>query len=491
MMKIMRISKNILQRNNEEKISEADFVSNMVRTWLGNPISRGLLRYVSKRNENGSKIELAMRKYVGDDVKMGIDDKLVYLVVKYALEKGADSFGFPREELKKSLKEPVVRRGMVNILEGIAEFGVQTPQTTAAPFLIVWDFTHRCNLKCKHCYQDADQKPFEDELSTEEAKAVIDQLFDIGVVAIAFSGGEPLARPDFFEIAEYAKSKDFYVAVASNGTLITPKIAKKLKKVVDYIEISLDGFEKTHDSFRGMPNAWKLACRGIKNCVAAGIDTCVATTVTRLNYKEIPKLIEFVEKDLKARRMIFFNFVPTKRGKEIMKYDIEPREREKLLKFLYSKLIDKECKLDIFSTAPQYARIAVEFGEACVPTHFVNKDAIEMLKGRTKTLSEFIGGCGCARLYAALEPNGDIYPCVFLPLKVGNIRENSFKEIWKNSDTLKKLRDRNSFKGCGACKFKNICGGCRARAYGYFGDLQGPDPGCIINQRYWEELKNA
>ncbi len=469
---------------------ETDMVASMVNSWLGNPFSRFMLRWVSKKGRSGRRLDNAMKRYSGQDVRLGISDRLAYLVVKTALNKGADSFGVSRKDIKKSLEQPIVRRGLANILEGIGRYGVMKPQLCAAPFLIVWDYTKQCNLKCKHCYENAGPRPDKDELTTEEAKAVIDQMADMGVVAIAFSGGEPLIRKDFFEVARYAREKDFYVSVASNGTLITPEVARKLKDVADYIEISLDGFEKEHDRFRGIPGVWKKTCQGIKNCVKVGMDTCVATTVTHHNLNIVPKMIDFVENELKANRMIFFNYVPTRRGRGISKDDLTPQEREKLLKFLYTKLIDKGCRLDVFSTAPQYSRVAKEFLEGpAVATHFTNRHAMEMLQGRTSSLTEFIGGCGAGRLYCGLEPNGDIQPCVFIPIKVGNIREQTLKEVWETSPTLRKLRDRDKIKGCGECEHRYICGGCRARAYGYFGDVAGPDPGCIKNLEYWEELK--
>lgn len=473
-------------------MAEADMVASIVNTWLGNPFSRLMLRWVSKRGKNGSRLDGALKRYAGYETDSGFSDRIAYMVVRTALNKGAESFGIPKSEVREALKEPVVRRGLGNILEGIGKYGVMRPQLCAAPFLVVWDFTKQCNLRCKHCYENAGPLAAKDELTTEEAKAVIDQLADIGVVAIAFSGGEPLIRKDFFEIARYASDRDFYVSVASNATLITPQIARKLREVgVDYIEISLDGFEKEHDGFRGVPGAWKKTCRGIKNCVKAGIDTCVATTVTHHNLKEIPKLVSFVEKELKANRMIFFNYVPTRRGKDIAKDDLTPEEREELLKLLYSRLIDSKCRLDVFSTAPQYARVAKEFASGPeIATHFTNRQAMEMLQGKTKTLSEFIGGCGAGRLYCGLEPNGDIQPCVFIPIKIGNMRENALREVWEKSDVLWRMRNRDRIKGCGECEYKYVCGGCRARAYGYFGDVAGPDPGCIKNARYWEEVRN-
>ncbi|MEM5793959.1 MAG: radical SAM protein [Candidatus Aenigmatarchaeota archaeon] len=475
---------------------EADLVAKSVEKWLGNPVSRFLLKWIAKRENGESRLDKILRKYAGEDVKLSLQELLGYRIVKFAIEKGAKSFGVEekgKEKFIESLKIPVVRRGLTNILEGIAYYGVKRPQTTYAPFLIVWDYTKACNLRCKHCYENASPKPAPDELTTQEAFEAIDEFASAGVVAIAFSGGEPLMRKDFFEVASYAAKKDFYVSLATNGTLITKEVAKRLKDSgVQYVEISLDGFEETHDKFRGIPGAWKKTVEGIRNCVEIGIDTCVATTATHYNLKEIPKLMEFAEKELFADRFIVFNYVPTGRGKEIVEEDLTPEEREELLDFLYSKLIDSNCRLDVFSTAPQYAVASLKYANSpAVATHFTNKEAMELLKGRTKTLTEFIGGCGAGRLYCGMEPNGDIQPCVFIPIKIGNIKEQSLIEIWKNSPVLKEIRNRDKFEGCGKCDYKYVCGGCRARAYGYFKDLKAADPSCSFNKVYWKRIKTS
>ncbi|MEM7820481.1 MAG: SPASM domain-containing protein, partial [Candidatus Aenigmatarchaeota archaeon] len=221
------------------------------------------------------------------------------------------------------------------------------------------------------------------------------------------------------------------------------------------------------------------AKEGIKNCADIGLMTCVATTVTKYNYNEIPKLID-LSIELGAKRFIAFNFIPTGRGKDIVKYDITPLQREKLLNFLYDKL--DEGKIEVFSTAPQFARTALERikrgkrGKIAV-THF----AAIPLEGKEITLAKFIGGCGAGRLYCAIEPNGDIQPCVFIPIKIGNIKEG-FEKVWHSSPILEQLRDRSKLKNhCGECDYKFVCGGCRARAYAYLNDLNAPDIGCIYN----------
>lgn len=467
-----------------------------IRRWLGNPLVKLVLNNGFKKDEKNNKliIETAFENLVFG-TRCGLTCKFYSWLVDFLIKKSANAFETDPKQVLEGLKDPVFRRGIINVLEGIAKFGVQTPQTTAAPFLVVWQLTNACNLKCKHCYASASNKLRPDELTTEEAKKLIDEFADAGVVAIAFSGGEPLVRQDFFEIACYAKKKDFYVSVATNATLITRKVTKKLKECVDYIEISLDGLKETHEKFRGIPGVFDKTVKGIKNCVKEGLDVCIAPTVTKYNLKEIPDVLELAKK-LKVNRFIAFNFVPTGRGKNIVDQDITPEEREEILKFFYSKLLDKGYP-DVFSTAPQYSRIALRVARETpnspvLPTHFAGKDAREALKGKTQILSDFIGGCGCGRIYCCIQPNGDIWPCVFLPIKLGNVRKNKFKDVWLSNLILKDLRDRSKLEGhCKVCEFRNVCGGCRARAYGYFKNIHAPDPGCIYNKKYWEEIKTA
>jgi radical SAM protein with 4Fe4S-binding SPASM domain len=469
-----------------------------VQRWLGNPASKAMLRFICGRSKlGGNRLDIAIRRYVGEDVPCDFRDRLASLGVKFIIDRGLGIFSYSGEELKKNLSDPTIRRGMVNVLEGIARYGTCRPFTSVAPFLVVWNYTKFCNLKCEHCYEGAGPKPADDELTTEEAKRVVDQFEDAGVVAIAFSGGEPLLRKDIFEVARYAKSKGFFISVATNGTVITRKLAKEIKKVFDYVEISLDGFAKVHDRFRGVPGAWKRTCEGIKNCVAEDVDTCVALTATRYNVHEIPKLVDFVEGKLGVKRVIVFNYVPVGRGTAIIDQDLSPQQRQELLKYLYSRMVCSDGRLLCYTTAPQYSMVSWEFAygkgdtTGLVSTHFTSEGAMKALQGRTKSLADFLGGCGAGRLYCGLEPNGDVTPCVFIPIKLGNIRKDKLRDIWHSSDLLWKLRIREDLKGCGKCEYRYICGGCRARAYGYYGDVQAPDPGCIYNLKYWQELKNA
>ncbi|MGC9384988.1 MAG: radical SAM protein [Kosmotogaceae bacterium] len=464
----------------------------ILRATTGNPASRKILTGISGFCENCQKnrVEVALELYTGVRKKACLKCKLAEKAISGILKTGGNVFGVSTSQMKEKFSDPSWRKGLANVLTGIADFGVQKPFISGAPFLVVWDITYACNLKCKHCYANAG-KPLKDELSTQEAKKVIDKLNRAAVPIIAFSGGEPLVRPDIFELTRYAADKGIYVAIATNGTLITKKKAKEMKEAgIQFTQISLDGGSaKTHDSFRGIDGVFDKTIQGIKNAVEEDFFVNIASTATSYNYKEIPKIVELCEK-LDVNWFMLYNFVPTGRGEFISKHDLTPYQREKILKKLWKKLKDEDCSLNVLSTAPQFARVALEEeigkDKKVVPTHFSNPS----LSGKLVNLAEFIGGCGAGRFYCSLKPNGDIQPCVFFPLTLGNIAKDDFKKLWKNNSILEELRNKNILKGsCSECKYRYYCGGCRARAYGYTGDYLAPDPGCIYNKKFWE--KNA
>lgn len=454
---------------------------------MDNPVSRAILRAGTGKCKAGkARLEHALEIFSGISEPHSLSCRLYSGMIDLILSGGARIFNVKKEAISDYFKETVTRRGVLSVLRGIASHGIVTPQILDAPFLVVWNYTNLCNLKCKHCYQSAGQEA-SDELTTEERRKVINELYDAGVVSIAFSGGEPLMRRDFYEIANMASSKGIYVALASNGTLITKEIAKKLVEAgVHYIEISLDStIPEVHDSFRGVKGAFEKTMEGIKNCVDVGIYTCIATTITKLNFKNVKDVIALAE-EVGANRCIFFNFIPEGRGKDIVDLDLTPEEREEVLKQLTMSAMER--KIEILSTAPQFARVNLQFSEGKViaPTHFYIGGSSNALR----VLAEFIGGCGAGRLYCALQPNGDVTPCVFMRnLIVGNIIKEDFLDIWQNNEVMKLLRDRSKLKGhCKNCEYKFVCGGCRARALAYFDDIMGPDPGCINNIQYYNTL---
>ncbi|MEM4702761.1 MAG: radical SAM protein [Archaeoglobaceae archaeon] len=402
-------------------------------------------------------------------------------LIEPVLTRGGDSFNVTVDELKEKFKDPYWRKGLASVIKGLAEFGVRKPFVPGAPFQVVWDITYACNLRCKHCYATAG-KPLENELTTEEAMDVIDKLDRLGVTIIAFSGGEPLVRRDIYELTKYAAEKGIYVAIATNGIMINDEVARKLKESgVSYLQISLDGMRETHEAFRGIKGIFDRTVEGIKNAVKNGFFVNVSMTVTRYNYGEVEEVIKLCE-ELGVNWFMHYNFIPTGRGKEIVEADITPEQREKLLRMLYERNFNSNISL--LSTAPQFARIALQCSGSIIPTHFYNVNAGE----RLKQLAEFIGGCGAGRFYFAIKANGDITPCVFFPLVVGNVRFDDLEDLWKNNRVFEDLRNKDKIEGCGECDYRYVCGGCRARAYNYFGDYLKPDPGCIRNKAVWKKI---
>ncbi len=474
--------------------------------------------------QDGSLLIKSLKRFLGEDVHLCgscaiLDHRIANPFYQIAARIMRAKPKFMRGQFLDQEYGEAWLKGFALMMKGIEKYGIRIPFTPAGPFEIVWNFTYSCNLRCKHCYENAgSHRP---ELTTDQAFATIDNLSKIakvGLPALSFSGGEPLIRKDFFEVAAYAKKKIPYVSIATNGTLLTKDNVKKLKEVgVDYVEISLDGASKeVHESFRRVPGCFEKTMEGIRNCVDENLDTCIATTAQKENLDEIPKIVELTQK--LGARFMHFNYVPTGRAKKHVELDLSPKERLSLLEIIGRKIVNlylkakeeeqRTGKTDIktdrfFSTCPQFAsvvrRLAGEEGHKfTVSAHYAAKKGIE-------AVANFLGGCGTGRLYAGLEPNGDIKPCVFFPTNkdtiLGNILEDDFEYIWDNNELLWKLRTREKLEsyeingqtiGCGNCEDKYICGGCRARAYGYFnGDLNAPDVGCIDNEIIWKNVAKA
>jgi len=480
-----------LTKRSDMTLDEAEIID-----YLHKVMDNKFVSFILKEMTEVKNLERSFGIYAGVLKPKGVRERVHAKTVGEALEKGAEKFGVSPDTVRSHLKDPYMRKGFAVILRSIAEYGITKPQRLIAPFMVVWDFTKQCNLKCRHCYANATPYPSPDELSLEEKLNIVDQLDEAGVAGLSFSGGEPLTNKDFWNVAEYAASKGFYISVATNGTLITEKVAERLKEVgVRYVEVSLDGTSaEIHDKFRGVNGAFERAVNGIENARDAGLSTGIATTVTHYNLDELPEMIE-VGRRLKVDRFIVFNFIPTGRGEDIIREDLSPEEREELMQYLYDEW--KMGEMQIFSTCPAYARIsitAMDKGRGCKvsPTHFAEIEIPEKFGGAAKALTEFIGGCGAGRIYCSIEHNGDIQPCVFIPVKFGNAIKDGFVNVWKNSDVLDKLRDREAEDyACRTCAFRYVCGGCRARAYAYYDDILAPDPGCILMEKEWEKISQS
>ncbi|WP_457614121.1 radical SAM protein [Methanopyrus sp.] len=406
--------------------------------------------------------------------------RMLAKLVKVAVEGCAKALGVDRETLHECLALDSYRRGIAVTLLGIHKHGVRKPFVPAAPYLVVWDVTGLCNLKCKHCYSNAG-KPAPGELDTERALEVIERLSEWNVPALAFSGGEPLMRNDFFELAETSANMGMFTALATNGTLIDRETAERLETAgVEYVEISVDGADpRTHDSFRGVKGAWEKAVEGVRNCAETNMITVIAFTMHRNNVDELPAVLDLAE-ELCADGVAVFNFIPTGHGRFRPDLDLSPEDREHALRILVKEAMERDIM--VYSTAPQMARVSLQMSEegtseVVYGTHFYGGS------GGFASLVEFLGGCGAGRCLLAIRPNGDVQPCVFLPVKIGNILHDDPEELW-DDDTLWKCRDRDNLHGpCGKCEYRYVCGGCRARAYAYEDRVDGSDPGCYLVEK--------
>ena len=321
--------------------------------------------------------------------------------------------------------------------------------------LISWNVTKACNLKCKHCYRDAGKKE-ENELSLKEAKLLLDEIKLAGFKIVILSGGEPLLREDIYEIIGYAGSIGLRPVLGSNGTLITKQVAKKLKEAgLARAGISLDsGKPEIHDEFRGVKGSFEKVLNAIEALKEADLEFQIHTTATKYNFNEIDPLIDFVSNSGAKAYHIFF-LVPTGRGKEESQNVLSPDEYYRLI----SDILDRQNGLDMELKpvcAPQFIPMAVEKG-------------LDL---------RFQRGCLAGISYCCILPDGDVHPCPYLPLKLGNVREEKFSAIWRDNKVLSDLRGLEYKGKCGACTYKRSCGGCRARAYFHLKDYMEEDSYC-------------
>lgn len=317
--------------------------------------------------------------------------------------------------------------------------------TEYLPRIISWNTTFKCNLNCSHCYVDAKKISDHTELTTEQGKMLIDQICEVNKPILVLSGGEPLLRDDIFELATYGTEKGIRVTMGTNGTLITDEIANKIASAgIKTVAVSIDSSTpEFHDRFRGVSGAWKQTIEGIEACKRSGINVQFNITVTQQNYECTEDIFSLAE-SYDVRNAHLFFLVSTGRGKAVK--DVSPAQYEKMLRFIFKWNSNYQLKVKP-TCAPQFMRMAKQLN--------VNN-------------SRWSRGCIAAISYCRICPDGSVTPCPYLPINVGKVTENSFKEIWTNSKILNSLRNyKDNLQGkCGVCDYKVICGGCRARAVG-------------------------
>lgn len=347
--------------------------------------------------------------------------------------------------------------------------------------VVVWNSTRTCNLKCRHCYMSSDAKKYQNELTTAEAKQFIDDLADFNVPVLLFSGGEPLIRPDFFELADYATKKGVRPTLSTNGTLITPEVARKIKDIgVGYVGISLDGLREVNDKFRGKAGAFEAAMNGIKNCVAVDQRVGLRFTINHHNIQELENIFDFIEEE-NINRVCFYHLVYSGRGNQMMDEDVTAEESRRAMDIIIRRTRDFEergLKKEILTV-----------DNHCDGVYMYLKALQEGKDELAQQIKKYIamnGGNRSGMAFAEVDPLGYVHPDQFTQHHTfGNVRERKFGDIWQDitNPIMAGLKDRKPLlKGrCSKCKFLDNCNGnFRTRAEARTGDFWESDPSCYL-----------
>lgn len=368
--------------------------------------------------------------------------------------------------------------------------------------IVFWETTATCNLACRHCRVLSEENARLGELTTGEAFRFLDELSADFSPLLILSGGEPLCRRDIFDIALFVTGKGLTVALATNGTLVNEGVAEKIRESgIRRVSISLDGpTAAVHDSFRGLAGSFDAAIAGLGRIQGVGVSTQINTTVTRHNVDLLPQTLE-LSLELGVDALHIFCLVPVGCGMEIAEEEQIPAERyEEVLRWLFKESLRRDIHLKA-TCAPHYYRIMRELAPSetsapgrrrGLPADANNSTATRRADfgpehesaANDQGMSAVTKGCLAGQSVCFISHTGEVFPCGYLPLSSGNIRRRSLAEIWHDSPIFKSLRDPSQLKGkCGICEYREVCQGCRARAYGYTGDFLAEEPYCIYQPR--------
>lgn len=350
------------------------------------------------------------------------------------------------------------------------------------PRLIAWEVTRQCKLNCKHCRAAATSGPYPNELSTEECLRLLDKIAAFAKPIIILTGGEPMLREDIFKISEYGTKLGLRMVIAPCGILITEQSVQRMKDTgIKRVSISLDGATKeTHDRFRGMDGAFEATLKGIDCLKKVGLEFQINSTITKFNQAEIPAILDLAV-SLGAVAFHPFLLVPTGRGKELADQAISPQDYENILNWFY----DQKNKVPLQfkpTCAPHYYRILRQRAEQEGKEGTTSRIGKPTPPGHP--LDTMTKGCLGGLSFCFISHTGIVQICGFMEVKCGDIRQESFEEIWNRSRVFQELRDPANYKGkCGHCEYLKVCGGCRARAYALTDDYLQEEPSCIYQPR--------
>jgi AdoMet-dependent heme synthase len=393
--------------------------------------------------------------------------------------------------------------------------------------LVFWEVTKGCNLRCIHCRATATELSSPTDLATRNALGIIDQIAAAANPILVLSGGEPLYRSDIFQLARHATDKGLRVALATNGTLVTKDVAQMIvDSGVRRVSISLDGADAaTHDTFRGIPGAFDAAVHGLRNLKTLGMSVQINMTIARHNAHQLPDVLQLA-RNLGADALHTFLLVPVGCGVDIASEQmVAPEEYERMLNWFYDQSLTGGIELKA-TCAPHYFRVvrqrraadrraadtlariaparpaeAFSHAEArhaaigptemtmpgstgiAIKPHGVGQP-VGHPGGHPSDLNAMTKGCLAGTGVCFISHEGEVYPCGYLPVIAGDLRKQTFSDIWENSEVFHELRDTNNLKGkCGCCEFRNVCMGCRARAYAATGDFMDEEPFCVYQPR--------
>ncbi len=341
------------------------------------------------------------------------------------------------------------------------------------PRWIAWEVTRRCNLNCVHCRSASTMNSFDTAFDMAEARGLIDEIASFSSPVIVLSGGEPLLRPDLFEIASHGSDKGLRMCIATNGSLVTDEVCLKMKAArIKMVSMSLDGSKAgTHDNFRNQAGAFEGVVRAAGLFNRHGIEFLINSSFTKRNQAEIPEVMRLAKR-LGAKAWYMFMIVPTGRGEEIMSELISKEDYEEILKWHYEAEKGESDMLMRPTCAPHYYRIVPQMNRQAEAGDKLERRTLKFSTGGSK-------GCLAGQLICLITAEGEVFPCSYFPRSAGNVKTTPFKEIWEKSEIFQELRDFSKYKGkCGDCEYLSVCGGCRARADAVYGDYLEEEPFC-------------
>ena len=354
-----------------------------------------------------------------------------------------------------------------------------------APFTIAWEVTRACAYACVHCRANAQHQRDPKELDTQESFHLIDQLSEFGNPILIFTGGDPMMRRDLFELVEYAAKKGLRCSLTPTATALPTRerLEMAAKSGIRRIALSLDApNEEVHDGFRQVEGSWQRTMKILRNAQEAGISAQINTTVSRFNLDLLPQMVPFVEEVGAVQWSVFF-LVPT--GRAQVPWMISPEDHERVFNWLYD--LSKVAPFDIKATAaPMYRRVAIQRKKtemglgADVTFQGAGFQYADGLDRPTKGVNDGNG-------FLFISHTGEIMPSGFLPITLGNVRDDDVVKVYRDHSVFRDLRDPNKLKGkCGVCEFRDVCGGQRGRAYGVTGDYLETDPVCFYQPPEFE-----